>query len=295
MGEYVFYQYFFIDLLKGPFYETLLTSEGTLDNGVPFLVLFSGFVNSPFMEHPTWPTEWQQHVALMFHADYMYTGNTELIEKYYEGLKHKTLTELSREDGLISSTNVTPEFMIKLGFKDDKEKLRDITDWPPAGWGGDPNVTGERDGFVFMPYNTVINSFYYKNMMIMAEFASILGKTDEVLDFEMLALKAKKSINEKLLDKNKGYYIDGEGTDHSSIHANMMPLAFGIVPKEYVSSVVEFIKSRGMACSVYGAQYLMDALYHAEEEDYALELLTDQSDRSWYNMIRIGSTITLEA
>ena len=31
------------------------------------------------------------------------------------------------------------------------------------------------------------------------------------------------------------------------------------------------------------------------EADYALELLTDQSDRSWYNMIRIGSTITLEA
>ena len=29
--------------------------------------------------------------------------------------------------------------------------------------------------------------------------------------------------------------------------------------------------------------------------DYAFDLLTSTSDRSWYNMIRIGSTITLEA
>jgi hypothetical protein len=50
-----------------------------------------------------------------------------------------------------------------------------------------------------------------------------------------------------------------------------------------------------MACSVYGAQYLLDGLYNAGAEDYALELLTSTSDRSWYNMIRIGSTITLEA
>ncbi|AYN67414.1 DUF4976 domain-containing protein [Euzebyella marina] len=249
-----------------------------------------------FMENPTWPTEWQQHVALMFHADYMYTGNTELIKKYYDRLKHKTLYELAREDGLITSTRMTPELMKKLGFPDDlEETFRDIVDWPPANWGGDPNVTGERDGFDFKPYNTVVNSFYYQNMLIMAEFAKIMGRENEALDYELLALKAKKAINEKLFNKETGAYVDGEGSNHSSIHGNMMPLAFGIVPKEHEKSVIEFIKSRGMACSVYGAQYLMDGLYRAGASDYAFDLLTSTSDRSWYNMIRIGSTITLEA
>lgn len=248
-----------------------------------------------FMEYPTWPTEWQQHVALMFYADYLYTGNTELIEKYYEPLKHKTLLELRREDGLISSTKVTPEFMKKLGFKDPKVKLRDIVDWPPAKWGGDPNVTGERDGFVFKPISTVINSLFYQNMKIMSTFAEVLGKTDEAVEFELMALQAKKSINEKLFNPATGAYADGEGTDHSSLHANMMPLAFDIVPEQHKKSVMAFIKSRGMACSVYGAQYLMEALYNANEADYALELMTAQHDRSWYNMINIGSTITLEA
>lgn len=249
-----------------------------------------------FMEHPTWPTEWQQHVALMFHADYMYTGNTELIEKYYEQLKYKTLYELANKDGLITSKKMTPELMANLGFpKKMKETFRDIVDWPSAGWGGDPTNKGERDAYVFKDYNTVVNAFYYQNMKIMAEFARVLGKTDEALEFDIRALSARKSVNAQLFDKERGVYVDGIGTDHAALHANMLPLAFNMVPEEHIESVVEHVKSRGMACSVYGSQYLMDGLYNAGAEDYALSLLTDTSDRSWYNMIRIGSTITLEA
>lgn len=248
-----------------------------------------------FMKNPTWPTEWQQHVPLLIYADYMYTGNTELVERYYEPLKHKSLFELSNEDGLITSTKVDKEFMRKLGFPDGyKKPLTDIVDWPGANFYGS-KTKGERDGFVFKPYSTVINSFFYENMKIMAEFAKILGKTQEALDFEYRAAKAKKAVNQQMFDKERGVYVDGIGTDHASLHANMMPLAFGLVPEEHYQSVVDYVKSRGLACSVYGAQFLMDGLYNAGEEDYALDLLTDTSDRSWYNMIKIGSTITLEA
>ena len=248
-----------------------------------------------FMKNPTWPTEWQQHVPLLIYADYMYTGSTELIERYYEPLKHKSLFELSNEDGLITSTKVDAEFMKKLGFPEGyKKPLTDIVDWPGANFNGS-KTKGERDGFVFKPYSTVINAFFYENMKIMAEFAEILGKTQEALDFQYRAAKAKKAVNEQMFDKERGVYVDGIGTDHASLHANMMPLAFGLVPEEHFESVVNYVKSRGLACSVYGAQFLMDGLYNAGEADYALDLLTDTSDRSWYNMIKIGSTITLEA
>ncbi|PPK87862.1 arylsulfatase A-like enzyme [Neolewinella xylanilytica] len=247
-----------------------------------------------FMEHPTWPTEWQQHVALMFYADYMYTGNTELIERYYEDLKWKTLIGLIGEDHLVSSSRITPEYMRKLGFGDRDEELRDIVDWPPAGWGGS-DTQGERDGFVFRDNNTVINALFYRNMEIMAEFADLLDKPEEAIEFRVYALQAKRAVNEKMLDKERGIYVDGEGTDHASVHANMFPLAFGMVPDAYVASVGEHIQSRGMAASVYGAQYLMEAVYEAGMADYGLQLLTDTSDRSWYNMIRYGSTMTMEA
>lgn len=255
-----------------------------------------------FMKHPTWPTEWQLHVALLFYQDYMYTGNTELIEKYYEELKHKTLMALEYQDGLISTSSpkLNGEFMAKLGFADTTQRLRDIVDWPPAqedtGWKLPEDwPQGERDGFVFTPLNTVINSLFYQNMKIMAEFARLLNKPGDELDFKYRAVKAKKSINEKMFNKEGGYYTDGVGTHHGSVHANMLPLAFDIVPEAWEKSVVEYIKTRGMGCSVYGAQFLMEALYNAGADDYALELMTATHDRSWYNMITSGSTITMEA
>ncbi|MHC4887704.1 MAG: alpha-L-rhamnosidase C-terminal domain-containing protein, partial [Planctomycetota bacterium] len=48
-------------------------------------------------------------------------------------------------------------------------------------------------------------------------------------------------------------------------------------------------------CSVYGAQYLLEALYRNGEADYALSLMTAKHDRGWWNMMAVGSTITLEA
>jgi hypothetical protein len=253
-----------------------------------------------FMEHPTWPTEWLLHTALLFYQDYQYTGDTELIEKYYDELKHKTLMELAREDGLISSFSdkVTDEYMAKLGFADVSNRLRDIVDWPPAqkdtGWKLS-TPEGERDGHEMLPINTVVNSFFYENMKIMAEFAALLDKPDEQLYFEYMAAQVKKVINDKLFDPEKGMYVDGEGATHGSIHSNMMPLAFGIVPEQYKQSVVDYIKTRGMGCSVYGSQYLLEGLYLAGADQYALDLMTATDDRSWYNMIRAGSTVTLEA
>ena len=248
-----------------------------------------------FMQNPTWPTEWQLHVALLVYQDYMYTGNTALIKKYYEALKYKTLMDLEVNDGFIStaSPNHDGAFMAKLGFQDTTQRLREIVDWPQkGGFGG---VMGEDDGFVFQPVNTVVNAMYYGNMKIMAEFAGVLGKDKEKLDFERRAKKVKEAINQKLYNKAKGYYYDGIGTDHASLHANMFALAFGIVPDKNKRKVVSYIKTRGMACSVYGAQYLMEALYNARAADYALDMLTATHDRSWYNMIKVGSTITMEA
>jgi hypothetical protein len=103
------------------------------------------------------------------------------------------------------------------------------------------------------------------------------------------------AIHEQLFDPDRGIYVDGVGTEHASLHANLFPLVFGIVPSKNRKTVIEFVKSRGMACSVYGAHYLIEALFDAGEDQAAIDLLTSQSDRSWVNMLRVGSTVTTEA
>ncbi len=234
--------------------------------------------------HPTWPTEWIMHSVLMAWADYMYTGNEQSLQHYYEDLKAKTLIALARTDGLISTSTgkVTKEVLQSIHLKD---KLTDIVDWPE----------GERDGYEMKSVNTVVNAFHYQSLKLMAEIARVLNRQQDAIYFKKSAGQVKSSINEKLFDKSQGLYVDGEGSSHASLHANMFPLAFGLVPETHQQSVIAFVKSKGMACSVYGAQYLMEALYRSGEAGYALQLLTDTGERSWWNMIRSGSTITMEA
>ncbi len=254
--------------------------------------------NEYFIKHPTWPTEWILHTVPMFYYDYLYTGNIESVKNFYEDLKFKTLVSLAREDGLINSRNATDEIMTNLGFSNAKDRIRDIVDWPPSqkdtGWKL-ATPEGERDGYEMVEINTMVNAFYYRNLVLMSELAGYLGKSNDSALYNNLAQRVKKIINKKLFDREKGIYLDGEFSRHSSLHANIIPLAFDLVPEEYKKSVIDFIKSRGMACSVYAAQYLLEGLYNAGEDEYAAGLLTATHDRSWWNMIKSGSTITMEA
>ncbi len=254
--------------------------------------------NEYFIEHPTWPTEWILQTVLLFYNDLMYTGNLESVNHFYNELNHKTLIEIARSDGLISSKNVTDEIMTKLGFSNSKERIRDIVDWPPSqkdtGWQL-ATSEGERDGYDMTDVNTVVNAFHYRSLVLMSELAGYLGRTVDSVLFRNQSLKVRQAINDKLFDRNRGIYLDGEFSSHSSLHANMMALDFDLVPEEYKRTVIDFIKSRGMACSVYGAQFLLEGLYKAGESDYAMSLMTATHDRSWWNMIRSGSTMTMEA
>ncbi|MFO7937664.1 MAG: alpha-L-rhamnosidase C-terminal domain-containing protein [Kiritimatiellia bacterium] len=230
------------------------------------------------MNHPTWPTEWKQHSIMMAWTDWMYTGNTESLERSYDDLFKKKL--------LLFATRKKDGLLVTGGPDADPESgLRDIVDWPE----------GERDGFDFKPVNSVVNAFFYYNILQMADMAGALGKKEHYDRFVKLSGKIRKNYNKVFYDKEKGRYVDGEGSEHSSLHANMMPLVFNIVEESERSRVVSFVKSRRMACSVYGAQYLLEALFKSGMSEYAIHLMTRDDMRSWMNMINAGSTVTMEA
>ena len=244
--------------------------------------------------NPSWPTEWHLHIVPMAWADYIQTGNKEFIEKYYSDLKSKTLLVLIREDGLISTKTGLLNHEVLSSLHYNGNSFRDIVDWPQAGdfksW-----PPGETDNYIFCPINTVVNAFHYRNLVLMGKIAHLVGKHEDFTFFKERAKMVRESLNRLLFDGQRGIYVDGDTTNHSSLHSNLFPLVFGIVPQVNKKSVIEFIKSRDMACSPYGAQYLLEALYEEGESQYALDLMTSNSDRSWLNMIRIGSTVTTEA
>lgn len=175
----------------------------------------------------------------------------------------------------------------------EKEGLLDLVDWPPGSF--TDGEVGERDNHEMMPINTVVNALHYQAVTRMRQIAEVLGHHDDAQRFAQQATRVGDAINQKLFDTTRGVYVDGQGSTHASLHANMFPLAFGLVPADRVPGVLAFIQSRGMACSVYGAQYLLEGLYDAGAAEYAMSLMTARTDRSWWGMIQQGSTMTLEA
>lgn len=170
-------------------------------------------------------------------------------------------------------------------------------------WKGQPTLLdiidhprSQEDNYERGAVCTVPNAMHYGTLVAMADIAAALDRKTDVDFFKNRAALVKKSINEKLFDEKRGVYVDSEGTEHASLHANMFPLAFNIVPPKRMQSVVDYVKSRGMACSVYGAQYLLEGLYNAGACEYALELMSSTDTRSWAHMIYdIGTTISMEA
>jgi len=221
---------------------------------------------------PTWPTEWAPHMVFMAYADWMHTGDRAWLAARYESLKPKLLLERAGPDGLLASTDA----QIKRG---------DIVDWP----------VGERDGFVFRPVNTVVNAFHLRALALMAEFARAIGRDAEADEFAARERAVRAAFTEKLFDRERGIFRDGEGTGHASLHANLFPLAFGLVPEAGRPRVARWLAERGMACSVYAAQYLLEGLFENGAAEAALALITAPGERSWRHMLDAGTTITWEA
>ena len=248
------------------------------------------------IKYATWPSEWIMQSVLMAWYDYLYTGNPASLHHFYDDLKAKTLTTLTETNGLISTRTgkQTPEFLKSIHFKG--KAIRDVVDWPQSGvLGVGKESPGEADGFVFTDYNTVVNAYHYEALKVISRIAETLNKTADRDNYLKQAEHVKQQFNKLLFDKKKGYYNDGIDTDHSALHSNMFPLAFDMVPAKNNKTVTDYMRSRGMACSVYGSQFLMDAVYNGHDADYGLQLLSSTAERSWYNMIRVGSTISLEA
>ncbi len=278
------------------------------------------------LQNPTWPVEWNFHVISMAYTDYMYSGDKEVLDRNYEVLKKRSLSEYAREDGLLDTTN------IHLG----ELKMQPIVDWPEnerdgyatipvdknywkntirgwkallkskfaqmAGWNYAADKLAEESQNCFLareqliPVNTVVNACYYRSLDRLAYMAWALGKHDEQQLWSGKRDKVKEAIQSSFFNYEKGLFMDGEGSDHISLHANMYALAYGLVPAGFDDNVSKFLAEQGMRCSVFGAQFLLEAFGEAGNGKELVKLLTATDDRSWAHMLYdVQSGMTTEA
>lgn len=240
------------------------------------------------VDHPSWPTEWQTHMIFMAWADYSQTGDKKFLRKHYDWLKKVSLSEAVSENGMVDITRISDKLKKELKVT---YPLSDIVDWPP----------NQRDGHEMLPNNTVTNAFIYKGFILMAEIARVLGKEVDRESFMRSAGRLKTAMDMKVKGAN-GLYVDGVGSTHTSAHSLFIPLAFGMVNTQERDSVVAGLTNKveayggGFPCSVFTAQYLLEALFESGQDELALSLILNKTQRGWMNMLdKYDATMTHEA
>lgn len=229
---------------------------------------------SYLLHRPTWPCEYHLQPAIMAWRDYLATGDASQLEDDYPLLVRQQLLGSLNRDGLVEKTPGRPG-----------EPNADLVDWPAA----------SRDGYVFTRVNTVINAWQFAALDALSKIAGVLGRKQDQRRFVALAERLRSSLNAAFLTP-RGVYVDGADTEHRAQHATAFPMALGVVPPERKSTAARWLAGGGMRMSVYGAQFLLDALFRGHEAGAALRLMTSRSIFSWLHMMDdLGATITMEA
>lgn len=234
----------------------------------------SRYSTSYLIRRPTWPCEFRLQTAIMSWRDYLATGDSSQLAADYPLMVERQLTGMLNGEGLVEKA---PGHSSEINA--------DLVDWPVS----------NRDGYVFTAVNTVINAWQFAAFEALARIAGVLGRAEEQKRFTGLAGRLRGALNAAFL-ASEGMYVDGAGTDHRSQHATAFALALGLMPAEQVASAARRLAAQGMRTSVYGAQFLLDALYRGREAEAALKLMTSREMFSWLHMMDdLGATLTMEA
>lgn len=243
--------------------------------------------------HPTWPTEWSLQTVELTAYDFLFTGDKRLISQNYNDIEAHTLSALRCSNNLISSQTglQTPDFLKSINMK---SPLKDIVDWPAGGAGLNEPSGGERDGHTMGVYNSVVNAWHYRTLRRMVTISHGCGMDTKAQAYRKKADDFKKRFNKAFFNDSTSLYRDALNSNHSATHSNFYPAAFGLIPKEKSKAVTDYILKRGMACSAFASQFLIDGLFRQGRGTEGIKMMESDSKRSWVNMMRCGATMTME-
>ena len=233
-----------------------------------------------YTDNVTWPA------TLPFLCDMVYTqfGNKKPIEDNYLAIK-KWMAHMEKN-------YLTPDYLIT---KDE------YGDWcmPPE----DLKMIHSEDPKRITDGTLISTAYYYKILNVMARFATVQGFATDAKSFEELAGKMKDGFNKKFFHADSLYYGNNTAT------ANLLPLAFGMVPKQYTDTVAKNVlykcvptntKSQigtgdlNITCGVVGIQWLMRELSKMGRADVVFALASNSKYPSWGYMAANGATTIWE-
>ncbi len=213
-----------------------------------------------------------------------------LLANYYRMTGDRAFTELivdSTFDKLFGYFAAFENWSSLLEGISKKNEKWVLVDWPQE----------LRDGFDYDyadgKANAVVNAFYYGALRTAAQLCRDLGRDGKAYDKH--AAKVAAGFAAKLANADTGLYVDAPGSKHSSLHANAIPLYFGLTKGADKDKILALIREKRLSCGVYIAPYVIEACFQNGAADLGYDVLTSTDLHSWREMLKNGATTCMEA
>lgn len=223
-----------------------------------------------YNDNVTWPSTFIIAPG-MLHDQY---GDTRPIEQHYDAMK-RWMTHMS-------------------GYLENDLMPRDnYGDWcvPPES----PELIHSKDPSRKTSGVFLGTSYFYYDCKLMAKYAGMLGKNDDVTEFNALAKRLEEAFTAEFFKVEQDLYDNGTQT------TCVLTLAFDLVPQGHragvfnnlVKNIVEKTDSH-VGTGLVGGQWLMGTLTDNGRPDLAYTLATNTTYPSWGYMIEQDATTIWE-
>lgn len=240
------------------------TQDGGLPDVAPAFWRYYG-------DNVTWPGTYITVADMLYHQ----FGDQEVIKKQYPNMKKWML------------------YMEENYLQNDLMNKDKYGDWcvPPESL----ELIRSKDPARLTDGELISSAFYYQLLGIMKKFAKIAKADADIAHYGDLETRIKKAFNAKFFNVDKNTYAN------NTVTANLLPLAFGIVPENEKDKVfqnmaheVEVTKQGHISTGVIGTQFLMRTLTNFGRGDLAFKLASNKTYPSWGFMVENGATTIWE-
>lgn len=138
---------------------------------------------------------------------------------------------------------------------------------------------------IVLPAPYINNYFYIKSLNRCIEIAKILGKTEDIPEFEKRIEKRKAAIMTAYFNKWDGNFLGGQQG------ANAFALDIGLGDERTYENMVEDYRKRGgYDTGIFGTDILTRVLFEHGDGQLAADLILSETVHSFAEMRRLGAT-----
>jgi hypothetical protein len=162
-----------------------------------------------------------------------------------------------------------------------------------------------RDGFVFVPSNTVVNAHYVSAFNRFGDLAEAAGDAAGAAAARAKAAALAAAMRRLLFNASSGAFDDGLGAGHSAIHSSAYALGCGVADGDdavgaalWATLLSRLDPVSGIPVGPYPGLFFGTALArNTSDHGRALvsRFLGSNGTNSWLNQIRQGATTTMES